>query len=158
MVEDEPNFQTFKNIKSKLYKVASHETMFPCEKSISWIVKHVDLETRYILNAKIHPITSIEASIIYYCYHLEEIDKSLDEKPKNKFLHNPKDILKAWYNLDKVFKSILLGEYPTNLLKMPYQYAVAMLCILYEESDAQRSRITWVPLLYYVIGVGSYFN
>jgi hypothetical protein len=63
--EDDPDLKMFRNIKrSKLYKVAAHTTVFPCAEAISWIVKHVDLETRFILNAKGHPITSFQASII----------------------------------------------------------------------------------------------
>jgi hypothetical protein len=33
-----------------------------------------------------------------------------------------------------------------------------MLCRLYGELDAQKFRMTWVPLLYYVADVGSTFN
>jgi len=65
MENDDPDLQTFINIKKyKLYKVVVHTIVFPCAKSISWIVRHDDLETKYILNAKHHPITSFEASTI----------------------------------------------------------------------------------------------
>jgi len=73
---------------------------------------------------------------------LEDGEKSLDNKLIKKFSHKQKEILKAWYDLDKVFKSRPLGEYPTKLLQMPYQYAMDMLCRLYREPDAQRFKIT----------------
>jgi hypothetical protein len=104
--------------------------MFPYIETISWILRHVDLEIRYILNDKIHLITSFEASIINSCYLLEDGDKSLDEKLIKKFLHNPKELLKARYKPEKVFKSRPLGDYLTNFLKKPYQYTMAMLCRL----------------------------
>jgi hypothetical protein len=56
-IEDE--LKIFKNIqKSKLHKVATHGTIFPYVDTISWIVKHVYLDNKHILNAKGHPITS----------------------------------------------------------------------------------------------------
>jgi hypothetical protein len=89
---------------------------------------------------------------------LEKGEKLLDEKIINNFSHNPKELLKDWYKLKKVFKSRWSREYPTNLLQTPYQYEVAMLCRIYGEPDAQRFMITWVPLKYYVVDVRSTFN
>jgi hypothetical protein len=50
---------------------------------------------------KDHPITSFEASIISSYYHLEDGERSLDEKLIKKFPHNPKELLKAWYKPTK---------------------------------------------------------
>jgi hypothetical protein len=59
--EYDSHLKIFKNImKSKFYKVAAHAKIFPCVEAISWIVQHVDLDTRYILNAKECPITSFQ--------------------------------------------------------------------------------------------------
>jgi hypothetical protein len=58
-------------------------------------VKHVDLETRFILNAQGHPITSFQASIISSCYHLEDGEKALDKKLVKNFPHSPREILKV---------------------------------------------------------------
>jgi len=90
-------------------------------------VKHVDLETKYILNARDHPITSFEVSIIYSFYYLDIGERSIEENLINKFFLKLKDMLKAWYKPKKPFKSRPSGDYPTNLLRTPYQYAVEML-------------------------------
>jgi len=96
MEGDDPDLKTFINIKrSKLYKFAAHTTMFPFVEAISWITKQDVLEMRYILNDKVHPITSFEALIIYSCYHLEDGERPLDKKLIKKFPHSPKELLKA---------------------------------------------------------------
>jgi hypothetical protein len=43
-------------------------------------------------------------------------------------------------------------------LRRPYQYMVAMLCILYGESDASKSPLSYIPLIYYFIDKGLSFN
>jgi hypothetical protein len=97
--------------------VAAHAAVFPYAKAISWIVRHAELETRYIINSKEHPIASFEASIITSCYHLENRERSSNEKLIRKFLHDQKELLKAWYKPDKKFKSRPSGEYPTTCRK-----------------------------------------
>jgi hypothetical protein len=92
--EDDSDLQTFINIrKSKLYKVATHVVVFPCAKAISWIVRHVRLETRYILNSKEHPIASFEASTITSCYHLE--NREIIERVIAQFVLVPKEKVKG---------------------------------------------------------------
>jgi hypothetical protein len=118
----------------------------------------VNLETRYILNAREHPITSFQASTIASCYHLDKGELSLDENLIKEFPLKVKDLFKVWYNPNKPFKSRPSGEYPTNLLRTPYQYVVVMLCRLYGEPDASKFPMTWEPLIYYITDVGSNFN
>jgi hypothetical protein len=96
MEKDNLNLQMFINIrKSKLYKMETHTAVFPCVKAISLIVRHANMETRYILHSKIHPITFFKDFIITSYYHLEDEEKLLDEKLIKKFSHKPKEILKA---------------------------------------------------------------
>jgi hypothetical protein len=53
VAEDDSDLKIFKNIrKSKLHKVVAHATVFPYAEAISWIVRHVNLNTRYILNTR----------------------------------------------------------------------------------------------------------
>jgi hypothetical protein len=62
-VEDQDELKIFKNIwRSGLHRVVAHATIFPCADTISWILKHIDLDNRYILNAKGKPIVSFQAS------------------------------------------------------------------------------------------------
>jgi len=69
-----------------------------------------------------------------------------------------RDLFKAWYNPNKEFKTRPSGEYPTNLLRMSYQYGVVMLCRLYGELDASKFTLNWEPLVYYIVGIRSTFN
>jgi hypothetical protein len=74
------DLKAFRAIKrSKLYKVVTHAIVFPCVEAISWIVKHVDLERKHIINAKGQPMGSFQPSTIASYYHLEEGEKILDE-------------------------------------------------------------------------------
>jgi hypothetical protein len=59
---------------------------------------------------------------------------------------------------DKSFKIRPSGEYPTSLLRTLYQYVVAMLCRLYGEHDASKFMLSLVPLIYYIVDIGSSFN
>jgi len=113
--KDDPNIQIFRNIrKSKLHRVATHATIFPCTNAISWIVWHVDLDNRYILNTKERPITSFQESNIASFYHLEKGDLSLDEEVIKKFSLKENDLCKFWYKPEKLFKIRSSGEYTTN--------------------------------------------
>jgi hypothetical protein len=158
-VEEDFDLKIFRNIrKLKLYKVAVHTTIFPCVESISWIVRHVKLYTKYILNSREHPITSFEASTIASRYHLDKGKRSMDENIIKKFPLKSKDLLKAWYNPNKLFKSMPSSEYPNNLFRMPYQYVVVMIYRLYGVPDASKLPMTWVPLIYYIVDVELTFN
>jgi hypothetical protein len=149
----------FKNIRrSKLYKFAENVAVFPYIEVISCIMKYVDMETIFIVNSKGHPITYFQASIIASRYHLEDEERSFDKKLIKKKLHNVRELLKVSYKPSKVFKSRSSNEYPTNMPRIPYQYAVVVLCKMYEEPNAQNFIMTWVPLLYYVVDAESTFN
>jgi hypothetical protein len=58
-VDDQDELQIFKNIqRSRIHRVASHVAVLPCTDAIAWILKHVYLENRYILNVGGEPIAS----------------------------------------------------------------------------------------------------
>jgi hypothetical protein len=95
--EDNPDLKTFRNIRrSKLYKFATHATMFACVEAISRIVKNVNMEITFILNSQGHPIISFQDSLISSCYHLEDVEKALQMKLVKNFPHNPRELLKSW--------------------------------------------------------------
>jgi hypothetical protein len=51
--EDPGELQAFKNIiKSGIFRVAAHPTVFPCADAISWILKNTYVDNRYIFNAR----------------------------------------------------------------------------------------------------------
>jgi hypothetical protein len=50
--EDPDELQAFKNIiKSGIFRVQHIQTVFPCADSISWILKNIDISSRYVCNA-----------------------------------------------------------------------------------------------------------
>jgi hypothetical protein len=116
------------------------------------------MDTRYMVNSQGHPITYFQDLVISSCYHIEEREKELDMKLVNNFPHSPRELLKSWYKPGKLFKSRPSNEYPTNMLRLPYQYAMAMIYRIYREPNAQKFKITWVPFLDYVTDTGSTFN
>lgn len=61
----------------------------------------------------------------------------LDDELVKEFPHKMRDLMKDWWVIGKMFKTRASDDYSTSLLRCPYQYAVAMLCILYGEHDAQ---------------------
>ena len=50
----------------------------------------------------------------------------------------------------KAFKSIWGGVYPTNNLRIPYMFSVALISILYGEEDVVYFKEPWILLLYKV--------
>ena len=57
--DDQDELQIFNNIwRLQLHRVETHVAVLSYENAIVWILKHVDLENRYILNARGEPITS----------------------------------------------------------------------------------------------------
>jgi len=81
-------------------------------------------------------VGSFQPSTIASYYHLEEGENILDEKLVKNFPHNPRDLLKGWNKPGKHFKTKTSNEYPTNSLRLPYQYAVAMVCRIYGEPNS----------------------
>jgi hypothetical protein len=158
-LEDNSNLNIFKNIRrSKLYKVTTHAIAFSCIEAISWIFSHVNLETKYILNVRDHPITSFQASNIASFYHLDKGERSIDKNMIKEFPLKVKDMFKIWYKPIKPFKSRPSSAYPTNLLRMLYKYVVVMLCRLCEELDASKFPMTRACLIYNIANIGSTFN
>jgi hypothetical protein len=157
--EDEDELKVFRYIqKSRLHRVATHTTVFHCADAILWIIRHVDLDNRYILNAKGKPIASFRAYDIASYYQLERGSLLLDKDLIRKFLHKEKDLFKIWYNPDKTFKIRPSRKYPTNLLRTSYRYIVAMLCRLHGEHDTSKFTLSMIPLIYYYANMGSTFN
>jgi hypothetical protein len=57
--EEPDELQAFKNIKnSGVFRVATHPTVFPCAGAISWILKNIDINSRYVSNTQNEPIAS----------------------------------------------------------------------------------------------------
>jgi len=90
------------------------QPFFFCVDAISWIVWHVDLDNRHIMNSKGQPTTSFQASDIASYYHLDKWDLSLNEELIRKFPLKEKDLCKVWYKPDKTFKIRPLCEYPIS--------------------------------------------
>jgi hypothetical protein len=89
---------------------------------------------------------------------LEKGNWSLNTELINKFPHKAKDLFKIWYKPDKNFKLIPSSEYPANLLRMPYQYVVAIVWRIYGEQDASKLTLSMIPLIYYCDDEGFSFN
>jgi hypothetical protein len=158
-VEEQDELRIFKNIRrSELHRVAAHPAVLPCADAIAWIIEHVDLQNRYILNARGEPIASFQASDLAKYYHLENGTQKLDVELLNKFPYKANDLFKIWCKPDVVFKHSQSGNYPTTGLKAPYQYIVAMLCRLYGKKDASKFTFSLMPLIYYCANEGMKFN
>jgi hypothetical protein len=149
-VEDEDKLKVFKNTKKLgLHRVATHVVVFRCIDTISWIIRHVDLDNRYIIYSKGKPITSFHVSNLASYYYLERGSLLLDEELIKKFPHKEKYLTKILYKLDKTFKIISSCDYPTTSLRTPYQYAIEFICMLYGEHDASKFNLSLMPLIYY---------
>jgi hypothetical protein len=86
--EDEDELKVFKNIqKLGLHRVVSRTTVYPCADEILWIIQHVDLDNRYIINNKGKPIKSFHVSDIALYYHLERGILLLDDDLIRKLSH-----------------------------------------------------------------------
>ena len=72
-VEDQDELKIFKNIwRSRLHRVVARASISPYVDVISWILKNVDLDNRYTLNAKGKPIVSFQVANIFNYYHSEK--------------------------------------------------------------------------------------
>jgi hypothetical protein len=138
--------------------VVDHAIVFPCADEILWILKHVDLDNRYIINVKWYPIASFQAIELDKYYHLENRTQSLDEELIRNFPHKAKHLFKIWYKTNKTFKLIPSRDYLTSSLRTPYQYIVAMFCRLYGDKYASKFTITLIPLIYYCVNEVSSFD
>jgi hypothetical protein len=59
--EDPDELQVFKNIrKSSIFRVATHPTIFPYADAITWILKNIDVNDRYMLQCKERPHSIIQ--------------------------------------------------------------------------------------------------
>jgi hypothetical protein len=76
--------------------VATHPTIFPCVDAISWILKNVEVDSRYIFNARKEPITSFIPDDLAKCYHLEDKNKKLGGQLLSELELTPKDLFPTW--------------------------------------------------------------
>jgi hypothetical protein len=90
--------------------------------------------------------------------HLEEGEKELDNKLVKNFPQSARELLKRLYKPIKVFNTRFSKEYPTNMLRVPYQEALVMICMLHGELDAHKFKTTWIQLFYSFADTGSTFN
>jgi hypothetical protein len=92
-VEDQYELKVFKNIRrSGIFRVATHVFVFLCIDVITWVLKHVDLENRYVNNAMGQPIASFHPADLNKCYHLERGTKKLDSELLGVFKHIAMDL------------------------------------------------------------------
>jgi hypothetical protein len=74
------------------------------------------------------------------------------------FPYKPKYLMNNRWVLGKKFKTRASDDYPTNLLRPPYQYVVVMLCKLYGDPDAQKFKVSLVHLIHSITTTGSIFT
>jgi hypothetical protein len=147
--KDLDDLQAFRNIrKSRIFRVASHLTIFPCTYSISWILNNSNISSKYVCNMSKEPIDSFILDYLTKCYHIEEEHKSLDGELLNKFEYTPKYLVHKWYKEENQFKYIPKSGYPASALRIPYQYLVSILCKLYGELDVSQFPLSYMPLTY----------
>jgi hypothetical protein len=158
--EEEPDkLQAFKNIrKLGIFRVETHPTVFPCIDSILWILKNIDINSRYVCNARKEPISSFRQEFLSKCYHIEEGNKRMDRKILSEFEYTLKDLFPKWYKVDKQFKYRPKIRYPMTNLRSPYHYLVAMMCMLYGETNTTQFSLSYMPLIYLCADVGVSFN
>jgi hypothetical protein len=132
--------------------------VFPCVDAIAWILKHIDLGSRYVYNSRNEPIALFRLEDLARCYRLNKGTKKLDNKLLTKFECIAKELFPRWYKPDKKFKLRPKGGYPMTALRRPYQYMVAMLCRPYGEQDASHFSLSYMPLIYYSADEGLSFN
>jgi hypothetical protein len=99
-------------------------------------LKNIDINSRYVCNARKEPIASFRPDDLDKCYHIEAGNKRLDGQLLSELELTPKDLFPGWYKADKQFKYRPKSRYPMTNLRRPYQYMVAMLCRLYGDPDA----------------------
>jgi hypothetical protein len=74
------------------------------------------------------------------------------------FPFNPRETMKNLWVPSKKFKTRSSDDFPTKMLRTPYQYVVAMLFRIYGDIDAHKFKVSWVPLIYSIPTIGFVFN
>jgi len=120
-VEDLDEIQVFKNIRRLgIFRVETHPTMLHYVDSITWILKNIDVNRRYICNIRKYPIASYILEYLAKCYHIEKGSKRLDKNILSDFKYMQKDLFPKLYRADKEFKYRPKSGYPTSSLRKPY--------------------------------------
>jgi hypothetical protein len=91
-------------------------------------------------------------------YQLVEGELKLYDELVKEFSHKPRDLMKSWWLQGKKFKTRASDDYPINLLSLPYQYVMAMICRVYGELDAQKLKVSWVLVIHYITTSRLSFN
>jgi hypothetical protein len=157
--EEPDELQVFRNIiKSGIFGVEEHPTIFPSVDAISWILKNTDVDSRYVFNVRKDPIDYFRLGDLVKYYHIKAGNKNLDGQILSELDITPKDLFPTWYKADKQFKYQPKIWYPTTNLRIPYQYMVAMFCKLYGEPDATHFPLSYIPLIYFCADVRASFN
>lgn len=71
--DDQDELDNFKkNQRSRIHRVEADVGVFPCVYAISWILKDVELEKKYILHSRGEAIASFQLGNLEKYYHLEK--------------------------------------------------------------------------------------
>jgi hypothetical protein len=111
-VEDQDELKIFENIKKfGIFRVESNPVVFPCANTITWILKNIDVNGRYVCNTRKNPIASFKPEYLAKIYHIGKGIMKLDNKLLNEFEYIPKDLFPKWYKVEKHFKYGPKGQY-----------------------------------------------
>jgi hypothetical protein len=116
------------------------------------------VDNRQIVYSQGKYISSFKSSVFKTCYKFPNEEIALNEYWVKEVPLKPSDMMRNWWVPGKNFKIGSSDDYSKLFLRTPYQCVVAMLYRLYGEVDAQKFRVSWVPLIHSITTTKSIFN
>jgi hypothetical protein len=151
----------FPNIRqSSLHRVASRTLIFPCIKTIGWIIDHEKMVKCTINNDKGDCFGIFIPVEVKKYYKLRDPEERLNIDFFFTFyeLHETSWLVASWWKEDKNFTNRNNGWYKMVKLTDPYMYLMALINLLYREKDYSKFSEAWMPLAYTVAISRNSFN
>jgi hypothetical protein len=142
-----------------MHKIAVRPQLLPYCDMIRWVLDHVDIPTRMIINKQKVMIGTFREKHLRAMYKLSPTPnlthnaKFLEgfKKECEQYAKLLSDLIKDWVSHPTKFRVNTNGIYPISSLEPQFKYIVTMACRLYGKEDTIHFFLPWVSLIHTVV-------
>jgi hypothetical protein len=143
----------------EMQKISARPQLLPYCDMIRWVLDHVDIPTRMIINEQKVTIGTFRPEHLWVMYKLSHIPKlthnakfieGFKKKECKKYARSLSDLIKDWVSHLAKFRADTNGIYSISSLEPQFKYIEMMACKLYRRENTTHFFLLWVPLIHTV--------
>jgi hypothetical protein len=147
-------------IQAKMHKIVARPRLLPYYDMIRWVLDHVDILTRTIINEQKVTVGTFRLEHLQAMYQLSstpnftynvEFLEGFEEKECEQYGRTFLKLIKDWVSHPAKFRADSNGIYSISSLDPPFRYIAMIAYRLYGREDTTHFFLSWVPLIYTVV-------